>query len=300
MLVAVETHPAMLAFLDNQQSIGPNSRGGQRRGRGLNENLAREILELHTLGVDGGYSQADVTALAAMITGWTFVGRRGRQGEPGDFLFNANLHEPGAHTLLGRAYADDGFAQGRRALGDLARHPATARHVATKLARWFVADEPPAKLVAALAETFRKTGGDLAAVSAALISSNEAWSAPATKLRTPFEFVVAAWRALGRQPDFGPMERALLAMGQPLWRPPGPNGFTSDARMLAAPDALRARIDFAAVWARQAGGGVDPRALVETALGPLASLQTRQAAGRAESRPEAIALLLMSPEFQRR
>ncbi|MGH6863422.1 MAG: DUF1800 domain-containing protein, partial [Methylocella sp.] len=191
MLHAVETHPAMLFYLDNQQSIGPNSKAGKNRGKGLNENLALEILELHTLGVGSGYTQADVTALANIITGWTFAGREGRAGEPGTFAFTPYRHEPGAQRLLGKTYALEGQAQGEAALADLARHPATATHLATKLARHFIADEPPPALVAKLAKEFRDTDGDLKAVSLALINDDTAWRAPLTKMRTPAEFLVA-------------------------------------------------------------------------------------------------------------
>ncbi len=166
MLLAVEQHPAMLLFLDNQQSLGPSSRAGINRKRGLNENLAREILELHTLGVGGGYTQQDVTSLARIITGWTFVGPDGRLGDPGNFAFNVNAHEPGSHTLLGKSYPDTGLAQGHDALKDLARHPSTAKFIATKLARHFVADVPPPALVARLAQRFTKTDGDLKAAGA--------------------------------------------------------------------------------------------------------------------------------------
>jgi len=165
MLKAVEQHPAMLFFLDNQQSIGPGSRAGRRSKRGLNENLAREIMELHTLGVGGGYTQADVTALAKILTGWTYAGRKGRLGAPGSFIFNANAHEPGAIALLGKRYDEPGLAQGEAALVDIARHAATAKFVATKLVRHFVADDPPPTLVARIADVFGKTDGDLRAVS---------------------------------------------------------------------------------------------------------------------------------------
>src|SRR5262252_798402 len=187
MLKAVESHPAMLFYLDNAQSFGPQSPAGQRRQRGLNENLAREILELHTLGVNGGYTQADVTALARIITGWTFAGREGRIGEPGTFVFFALAHEPGDHELLGKTYPAGGMEQGESVLADLARHPATARHVATKLARHFVADEPPATLVDRLAKVFRDSDGDLKALAAALIDADEAWSVALAKMRTPEE-----------------------------------------------------------------------------------------------------------------
>jgi uncharacterized protein (DUF1800 family) len=301
MLVAAESHPAMLDFLDNRLSIGPNSPAGKRRGRGLNENLAREILELHTLGVSGGYAQADVTSLARIITGWTVVGREAVLGFPGSFAFNAGLHEPGTQPLLGKRYDQPGKAQGLAALTDLAHHPATARFIAFKLARHFVADAPPPGLVDLLAQTFRRTEGDLAALSRALIESDEAWGAEPTKIRTPQEFLIASFRALGRKPDFGQIVGPLTAMGQMLWQPSGPNGYPDTNDAWATPEGIKTRIDVAAGWGRQAAGSVpDPRQLVEQALGPLASPETRQAVARAESKPQALGLLLMSPEFQRR
>ncbi|MFJ5370360.1 DUF1800 family protein [Bosea sp. CER48] len=301
MLIAAESHPAMLDFLDNRQSVGPNSAAGRRRGRGLNENLAREIMELHTLGVSGGYGQADVTNLARIITGWTVVGREGVLGFPGSFAFNAGLHEPGVTPLLGRSYDQPGRAQGVAALTDLARHPATARFIATKLVRHFVADDPPRGLVDLLATTFRQGGGDLPAVYRALIGSNEAWLAPATKIRSPQEFLLASYRALGRQPDFGQIIGPLTAMGQPFWQPSGPNGFADSNAAWASAEGIKTRIDVSAGWGRQAANAApDPRALSEDILGPILSPETRQAVARAESRPQALALLLLSPEFQRR
>lgn len=301
MLIAAESHPAMLDFLDNRQSIGPNSPAGRRRGRGLNENLAREIMELHTLGVAGGYGQADVTNLARILTGWTVSGRDGRLGFPGSFIFNPGLHEPGAISLLGRAYEQPDLAQGAAALSDLARHPATAHFIASKLARHFVADEPPPGLVDLLAATFRRSGGDLPAVYRALIGSDEAWKAPATKMRSPQEFLLAACRATGLQPNAGQILGPLGTMGQSFWQPPGPNGYADSNVAWASAEGLKTRIDVAAGWGRQAANAVpDPRGLTEDILGPLLSPETRQAVARAESRPQAIALLLMSPEFQRR
>src|ERR1700751_3130077 len=192
MLKAVEQHPAMLFFLDNQQSLGPDSRAGQNRKRGLNENLAREIMELHTLGVGGGYSQQDVTSLAQIITGWTFVGRQGILGQPGSFVFNVNAHQPGAQQLLGKVYPAGGIEQGEAALADIARHPSTAKFIASKLVRHFVADDPPPALVGRLAGTFTRTDGDLRALTLALVDSDEAWRAPPTKIRSPYEYLVAA------------------------------------------------------------------------------------------------------------
>ncbi|WP_199088046.1 DUF1800 family protein [Bosea sp. ASV33] len=301
LLIAAESHPAMLDFLDNRQSIGPNSPAGRRQGRGLNENLAREIMELHTLGVSGGYSQADVTNLARILTGWTMAGRDGRLGFPGSFIFNPGQHEPGAAPLLGRDYAQPDLAQGVAALTDLAHQPATAHFIATKLVRHFVADDPPPQRVEALAAAFRDSEGDLRAVYRALIGSDDVWRAPATKIRSPQEFLLASYRALSRKPDFGQVIGPVGVMGQPFWQPPGPNGYADSNAAWASAEGLKTRVDVAAGWGRQAAGSVaDPRVLADDILGPLLSPETKQAVARAESKPQAIALLLMSPEFQRR
>ena len=302
MLVAVERHPAMLYYLDNQQSIGPNSRAGQNRKRGLNENLAREIMELHTLGVDGGYTQSDVTSLARIITGWTFVGRDGRLGEPGTFTFNANAHEPGDQMVLGKAYLQGGMGQGEAALNDLARHPSTARHIAYKLARHFIADDPPAALVERLAKVFKDRDGDLRAMAVALVDAPEAWSAPLTKMRSPLDFLLAARRALSRdaQPDPGPAIGALALMGQPLWQPPGPNGFADIAPAWASAEGMKVRLDMAAQIAKRTKDAPDPNGLAADLFGEAVSPETKQAISRAESREQGLAMLLMSPEFQRR
>jgi uncharacterized protein (DUF1800 family) len=299
MLQAVESHPAMLIYLDNAQSFGPNSMAGLNRKRGLNENLAREILELHTLGVAGGYTQADVTALARIITGWTFSGPEGRLGEPGTFVFFANAHEPGDHTLLGKGYAAGGVKQGEAALADLARRPATARHIAGKLARHFVADEPPPRLVDRLAKVFRDTDGDLKAVAIALVDADEAWTTPLAKMRTPEQFLLAAMRAIDRMPeDPGALLGPLNVMGMPLWQPPGPNGWPDTVSAWASPKGIKSRLDVSAAIAARVKDLVNPSELLETIAGVSASGETRQAIARAESRQQGLALLLMSPEFQ--
>src|SRR5436190_5120315 len=301
MLKAVEQHPAMLFFLDNQQSLGPDSRAGRTRKRGLNENLAREIMELHTLGVGGGYSQQDVTSLARIITGWTFAGRQGQLGTPGSFVFNANAHQPGPQQLLGKTYGDNGVAQGEAALADLARHPSTAKSIATKLARHFVAYEPRAPLLARLQQVFGSSDGDLRAVTAALLDSDEAWEAPLTKLRSPYEFLVATGQLLARIPeDPARYLNGLNQLGQPLWAPAGPNGFPDTNAAWAAPEGMKLRLDISAQLASRLGGNIEPRDLLELVAGEAASAETRQAIERAETRPQALALLLMSPEFQRR
>ena len=301
MLVAVEQHPAMLHFLDNQNSIGPDSKAAKNRKAGLNENLAREILELHTMGVGSGYSQADVTALARVITGWSSVGAQGKLGEPGTFVFNANAHQPGPETVLGRVYAQTGVDQGQAALGDIAATPATAQHIARKLAKAFVADDPDPKLVAGLAKVFSDTGGDLSALAKALIMSPEAWAAPAGKIRNPWEWLVASNRALGQSPnDPGRALNALRLLGQPLWQPAGPNGFSDDTSAWLSPEGLKTRVEVAAQFAKQVKDVPNPVALTEAILGPGASADTRQTIARAETPEQAYALLILAPEFMRR
>jgi uncharacterized protein (DUF1800 family) len=291
----------MVMILSGWQIHNAYSKAAQRRKRGLNENLAREILELHTLGVDGGYTQADVTALARIITGWMFAGRAGRLGEPGSFVFFPNAHEPGSQTLLGKVYPAGGIEQGEAALADLARHPATAKHIARKLAGHFVADKPPESLAARLAQEFRDTDGDLKRVAMALVDSDEAWFAPAAKMRTPHEFMMAALRAIDRMPDDpGAILGPLAAMGMPLWQPPGPNGWPDTVAAWASPEGMKSRLEVSAAISARVKNLINPTELLDAIAGDAASAETRQAVARAESRQQGLALLLMSPEFQRR
>ena len=299
LLVAVETHPSMLLYLDNEQSIGPHSQANKNGKRGLNENLAREIMELHTLGVGSGYSQSDVTAFARVITGWG-VNRNDKNGPPGTFVFNARAHEPGAQEVMGRAYAQDGVDQGKAVLADLARHPATARHIAFKLARHFVADTPPPALVSRLSDTFLKSDGDLAAVSQALINAPEAWTPQRQKIRSPLEYLCAAIRATGATLKPNAITTALNAMGEPLWQPAGPNGFPDTADAWASPESLSTRLDFVNGLALAADPSVDPRQFAESRLGALLSDHTREAVARAESHAQGLSLAFLSPEFMRR
>ncbi|MBW8269488.1 DUF1800 domain-containing protein [Caldovatus aquaticus] len=297
MLLAVARHPAMLIYLDNAGSVGPNSRAGLRLGRGLNENLAREILELHTLGRAGGYAQADVTALARILTGWSVEGRR----EPLGFVFRAAAHEPGEKVLLGRRFAE-GEEGGIAALRWLAEHPATHRHLATKLVRHFVADDPPPAAVDRVFATLRDTRGDLGAAARALIRLPQAWSPPLTKLRAPLDYTLAVLRALGMPPDLaaGIAFRDLPRLGQPLWAAPAPNGWADQAAEWAAPEGILRRIEWAHALAGRAARRVDARALAAAVLGPLAHPDTLREAGRAGSARDALTLVLASPEFQRR
>jgi len=313
MLVAVERHPAMQIYLDQILSVGPGSvqatRVAQRpagRKLGLNENLAREIMELHTLGVRSGYSQADVTELARALTGWS-IGGLGPGGgalanaEPGDFLFRPLLHEPGARTIMGKRYDQLGEGQARAVLADLAAAPATGRHLAMKLARHFVADDPPPALVDRLAAAYDRSRGDLPAVYRALIGAPEAWSPQPAKFKTPWEWTISSLRGLGRT-DLGKMQIAAMQnqLGQPVWRPGSPAGFDDIAASWAAPDALVRRVELAQRLAAQAGDRIDARQLGERLLPGVQSQDAKDQIARAESPTAALALLLVSPDFQRR
>jgi uncharacterized protein (DUF1800 family) len=298
MLLAAEGHPAMLFYLNNEQSIGPDSVAGINRDRGLNENLAREILELHTLGVRTVYGQADVTGFAKILTGWTILPTLTNPDHGGEFVFLRRAHEPGPQTVIGSAYADSGVEQGRAVLADLAHHPATARHVATKLARHFIADEPTTTLVDRLTQRFLDTDGDLREVTEALIAAPESWAPEQAKIKRPGEWIVAALRATEEPGDTVRIIRAQALLGEPLWRPPAPKGFSDDNA--AWLDGLGQRLDIANAFAQRVGPGLDPEAVADAALGPLASAETRRAMAGAETKPQALTLLLMAPEFQRR
>jgi uncharacterized protein (DUF1800 family) len=297
MLTAVESHPAMLFYLDNGVSMGPNSVAGINRDKSLNENLAREILELHTLGARTGYSQDDVTRFSNVLTGWTWIAF-GVPNRGGEFVFVKRLHEPGEQTVIGKSYPDTGVDQGRAVLADLARHPATARHIAHKLARHFVADEPPPSLVDKLAKSFTDTDGNLKELAKTLIAAEESWTPARTKLKRPSEWITSALRLTGAQWVVGRVMSGQGLLGEPLWRPGGPNGFADYES--AWIDGLSQRVDIASNFTERVADRLDPVALVETGLGPLASAETRNTVARAESRAQALTLLLMAPEFLRR
>ena len=297
MLQAVESHPAMLFYLDNVESMGTNSIAGINRDKGLNENLAREVLELHTLGVRSGYTQADVTSFANVLTGWSWI----PPGEPlhgGNFVFNTRLHEPGAQTVLGKRYSEVGVDQGRAVLADLARHPATAQHIAYQLVAHFVADEPPPSLVAKLAKSLNDSGGNLKQVAKTLIDADEAWAPRRQKLKAPAVWVAGVLRLIGAQATLpiGLVMNAQATLGEPLWRPPAPNGFSDNEA--AWIDGVPHRLDIANAFAARVPAA-DPLALLENSLGPLASPETRETIAHAETRRQALALLVMAPEFLR-
>ena len=312
MLKAVVQHPAMLIYLDNAQSIGPQSPAGRNRGRGLNENLAREILELHTLGVSGGYTQADVTNFAKVLTGWTVAEPRmpalgnpkmiARMPDlvPGKFIFTPNRHEPGPQTVLGRRYEDQGQTTGEAVLGDLARHASTARHLAGKLARHFLADNPPPELVKALVEAFRRTDGDLAAVARVLVAFPACWEMPARKVVPPYDFLVSLVRGLGLEARPPEMIRLAGAIGQPIWSPPSPKGWPDDDDAWMGPSAVRERLRIAERTARLVDRSADPRQVAEDLFGDSLSQTAKLAIERAEAREQGFELLVMAPEFLRR
>jgi uncharacterized protein (DUF1800 family) len=316
LLVASSTHPAMLRYLDNVQSAGPNSRvvaaegrraaraGEARRVTGINENLAREILELHTLGVPSGrgpgatavYSQADVTAFAAVLTGW----RVGVDGNAGGEPFQPAWHEPGPKTVLGKRYPEGPDAL-HAVLHDLALHPATALHVCTKLARHVVADDPPPMLVERLVSAWSRSGGELPIVYRELVQSPEAWQPEQRKLKTPEEFVVSSVRVLGgAERLFERGEGGIGALGQRVLAPASPAGWSDRAEDWLGPDAVWKRVEWATRAGDRAGRFVDARRLAADSFGPLLSDATRLQLDRAADGGQAVALLLMAPEFQRR
>jgi len=318
LLTASTMHPGMLLYLDQAQSVGPGSPimnlrgpGAGRFGKGgLNENLAREILELHTLGVGSGYTQADVTEFARALTGWSiqgpesarFGGRFASAGAPGEFTFRDAVHEPGARHILGKTYNQDGMAQAGAVLHDLAASPATAHHLATKVARHFVADDPPPALVARLERAYMASDGRLDVVAATLIDAPEAWTPQQAKFKTPYEFLISSYRAVGGAPDdyakFGPV---LNSLGQQPFNAPSPKGWSEDAEAWAAPDAIVKRMSWSEAFAQAAAPVLgQPMQIADSSLGARLSPPVALAISRAESRPEALSILLMSPEFQRR
>jgi uncharacterized protein (DUF1800 family) len=306
MLLAVVEHPAMLLYLDNAQSVGPDSFGAMMSGKGLNENLGRELMELYTLGVDGGYTQADVVAMAKLLTGWT-IDRRG--GGQNGFLYMNAIHEPGPITLRGKTYSggQDGTVA---AIRDLAHDPATARHIARKLAIHFIADDPPPESCAELEKTFLRTGGDLRALAQTVVNDPHAWRSELSKVRTPVEYVTAGYRMLNwpaknadKQKQVQGAMAATRLMGESPLAAPAPKGWPDTSDAWSGPDAILNRIE----WAKQVGARMPPElakpmtaiAAAET-LGALLRKETMAAMQQAATAGDAIALLLSSPEFQRR
>jgi uncharacterized protein (DUF1800 family) len=294
MLLAVMRHPAMLLYLDNAASVGPGSPAALKTGRGLNENLARECLELHTLSPASGYTQADVTSFAKIITGWSVA----RDPEPPGFRFRPNIHEPGELTVMGHS-VPPGEEGGIAALALLANHPATHRHLATKLVQHFVDDDAPPAAVRQIESTLRDTGGDLGQTSLALVALSQAWQ-PLTKLRGPQDYVLATLRAADLPEDKRPDAAAIMrGLGQPLFGAPLPIGWVDRAPEWTGPEMMLRRIDWAYGFSGRAAA-LDPEQIADASLGPLLTEDTALQVKRAGSRRDGLTLLFTSPEFQRR
>jgi uncharacterized protein (DUF1800 family) len=312
LLKASALHAGMLIYLDQVRSIGPNApvgKGALRRANGrslgLNENLAREILELHTVGPDGGYSQVDVTEFARALTGWTILGVRGQRPvsaqELGSVVFTRAMHEPGSRTIMGQMFPDKGGDQAREMLDWLARRPETARRIALAVATHFVSDIPPPSLVTRLEQSFVRSDGDLRALATTLINSPEAWVPTATKFKSPNDFLVSTLRASGTKTvSVAALRNTFEQLGQTPWRAPSPKGWPDTADKWASPDAILKRADWSNLAADVIGETMSPMAFAQTALGNSLTQATRTAISRAQDSRQGIVLALMSPEFQRR
>ena len=298
MLMAATQHPTMLLYLDNAQSFGPDSPAGRRQNKGINENLGRELLELHTLGVDGGYTQADVEALARILTGWTVAPLR--DPPAGRFRFFPQIHEPGDKRLLGRTYPEGGMEEGVAALRDLAAHPATARHIATQLARHFISDTPPADAVERIARAFRNTGGDLKQVTLAVLREDAVWREPFAKVRTPTELVISAYRAVGTAPEPGLAFMALKKLDQPPFFAPSPAGWPDVASAWVSPESVLRRTEWCQTFAELLADIPDPVEVMANSFGEALPEDVQRAVKRAPDKRAGLALLVASPQFQRR
>jgi uncharacterized protein (DUF1800 family) len=324
MVLASARHPAMQVYLDNFQSVGPSSEGvgavaRPAARRGLNENYARELLELHTLGVDGGYAQEDVQELAKIFTGWTVSGVPGaprmapaRMRRPGrrtaarptaadavGFVFQPTLHEPGDKSLLGIRYAESGVEEGERAIRALCAHPATAEFLARKLVAHFVADDPPATSVSRIASVYRESGGDLRQVSIALVELDEAWSDEAKKFRSPQDWMIAISRGLGLDIAGDRITPLLRQLRHPLWAPPSPAGFGDRLSDWSDPDALLNRAELArTLGSRIAQTNRDPRVMLDLIDVPGGDPLRDLLSNSSIPAPERLALGIASPAFQ--
>lgn len=304
MLLATARAPAMLYVLNNAKSIGPNSSFGQRRERGLNENYAREVMELHTVGLNGGYKQDDIIELAKILTGWTVApAKRLEQGKT--FVFLPQWHEPGEKVVMGVRYPEEGEQEGVKALTALANHPSTAKYLARKFATHFTSDKPDESLVAALEKSFLDTGGDLGALAHTLIDHDAAWAPSLAKARSPEIYVAAAARTIWAKnpPDSDSRVKLIettARFGQPPCQPPSVKGFPDDSAAWLGPDQVLDRVDWAIEMAEETRSTVNPIEIAQGVLGSLMSETTRKSIAGAPTPQEGLALVLVSPEFMRR
>ena len=336
LLHAAVLHPAMLLYLDQNRSVGPESPVGQKSERGLNENLGRELLELHTLGTDGGYAQNDVRAAALILTGLTVDTRTL------EVTYRRRLAEPGAITLLGKTYGEEGGPESDHLemLDDLAAHPQTARHICRKLVAHFIADDAPVEVVEAMIAAWAESNGDLTAVYRAMLEHPRAWTDEGRKVKPPFDFIVSGFRALavpdkdfselisdaeaekedeeedveagtgatsgGATKQQGPaLARALTVaalrrMGQPVWQPPSPAGFPDEASAWISPSQIGERIGWARMAAETLGRGMQPGDLLRAALADAAPEETMRLVEQAPSKVHGLTMVFASPEFNRR
>ncbi len=313
LLLATVTHPGMLIYLDNIVSVGPKSRRGRRRGKNLNENLAREVLELHTLGAKGGYSQKDIVEFAKVLTGWTvkktddeFNSSAEKRTPAGGTIFNTGVHEPGRKTILGKTYSADGGKELVAVLRDLAVHPSTAKFIATKMAKHFISDTPAQADIDALAKVYTDTGGDLTKVTLALIDLDSVWASPLPKLKTPEDLVLAVMRAdtsaanPRRKIKRADLTQSLKAMGQEPFKPPSPAGWPEETDRWLSPESLIHRIEWVRAYASKMSPTVNPQDLFEVTIAPATDNATRRMIKGAPSREDALALIFASSAFQRR
>lgn len=305
MLREVISHPAMVRFLDNEESIGEESAVGLKKRVSYTENLAREMLELHTVGT-GSFTESDVKALAKMLTGWS-VERYGNPVLPnaGQFVFRSEWHQPGPQVFFGRTIPEGGIDQALAAMDILAAHPSTARKIATKLLRHFVTDEPTEDMIAPVAQTFLDTGGDLKAVAIALLNVPAVWTAPMQRIRTPYEMVVAQFRAFGSlipESEQRAVDRILTVLNQPTWDPSSPEGFSDETLHWLSPQAIAFRLDAVQKIVKSLSKQVivDPASLSTNLYGGALSKPTRERVAAGGSQVAGLTILFASPEFQRR
>lgn len=296
MLMAVIKHPAMLIYLNNERSFGPSSRLG-KKGRGLNENLAREIFELHTLGVNGGYTQSDIIELAKGITGWSVANPA--KDKTSGFIFRKAGHEPGTRQLFGNNYANKGVSQGEKMLIDIARHPSTAKYVCYKLAHHFISDTPDPILLEKLNTRWQASNGNIKAVVTELINAQESWVPDSNKFKSPREFVISSLRVLNKNKlTDRQLVYTLRTLGQQPFNAGSPAGYGDKEEDWSGASAMMAKIE----WTSMLAGRLKPNAnkLLNNAFGENISDRTSKMVKRAESRQQAAILFLMSPEFLRR
>ena len=299
LLFAATKHPAMLVYLDNTLSTAPGSPGARGNRAGLNENFAREVMELHTLGADGGYTQEDVITLARILTGWGVNPPEARAYPEYAAVFEGRRHDYSPKVFLGHTLKSSGKAEGEEALDILAHRPATAHHIAFELAQYFVADEPPTGLVERLAARFVETDGNIKEVLRTLFASNEFWDSKGAKYKTPYQFVISAVRAAGVSPgNVRPLISAMDQLGMPLFGCLTPDGYKNTEDAWLSPDATTHRIGFATALVRAGPGAVDD-AHLKAIFGSALSEGTRAAI---EESPKGLraALTLGSPDFMRR